>query len=215
MAKQAKTALDSMLNHLLHNVLPAARDYEAAEDELSLAFIQDPGEQQGQQAKRRAAEVAIAIDGLVDRAAKALGLSKGEVRRQVASRCRIDRVPRPECIKRVRAVANAYKHAVLDDETLPITSESDVLATGPGYGVDGYGLGKFSGVEVLVHQKNGKQRKFLADVSWSIAGWFQFLADQGAVLPLQEYVVCNRIVKAGRAKRKASRARRKTIGGDE
>jgi hypothetical protein len=165
MAKQAKTALDSVLNHLLHNVLPAARDYEAAEDELSLAFNQNPDptswEQQGQHAKRRAAEVAIAIDGLVDRTAKALGLSKGKVRRQVAS----DGFPRPECIERVRAVANAYKHAVLDDETLPITSESDVLATGPGYGVDGYGLGKISGVEVLVHQKNGKQRKFLADVS--------------------------------------------------
>ena len=138
MAKQAKTALDSVLNHLLHNVLPAARDYEAAEDELSLAFNQNPDpmswEQQGQHAKRRAAEVAIAIDGLVDRTAKALGLSTGKVRRQVASHCRIDGFPRPECIERVRAVANAYKHAVLDHEMLPITSESDVLATGPGYG---------------------------------------------------------------------------------
>ena len=57
MAKQAKTALDGVLNHLLHNVLPAARDYEAAEDVLSLAFKQNPDptswEQQGQQAKSR------------------------------------------------------------------------------------------------------------------------------------------------------------------
>jgi hypothetical protein len=198
--------LDSVLNHLLHNVLPAARDYEAAEEQLSLAFKQNPDptswEQPGQQAKRRAAEVAIAIDGLVDRAAEALGLSKEKIREQVANRCSIVGVsiPRPECIGRIRAVANAYKHAVLRDKTLPITSENDVLATGRGYGVDGYGLGKMSGVEVLVHQKDGKTRIFLADVQWSIAGWFQFLADQKVVLPPQEYVVYKRIVKAGQAK---------------
>jgi hypothetical protein len=78
----------------------------------------------------------------------------------------------------------------------PITSESDVLATGAGFGIDGYGVGKFSGVEVLVNQKDGAVRKFLGDVPWSIAGWFRFLADQGVTLPLEEFVVCGLVVKA-------------------
>ena len=60
-----------------------------------------------------------------------------------------------------------------------------------------YGLGKMSGVEVLVHHTNRETRKFLADVPWSVAGWFQFLADHGAVLPPQECVIGKWIVKAG------------------
>jgi len=45
-----------------------------------------------------------------------------------------------QCVQALLAPLNA-KH--------PITSESDVLATGAGFGIDGYGVGKFSGVEVL------------------------------------------------------------------
>jgi len=189
------TMLAEALNHLLNNVLPAARDYERAEEELSAAFARNAEPQswitEGQQAKRRAAEVAIAIDGLADRAAPALGLTPDEVRRKVGQRCILDTAHRPGCIDRVCAVANAYKHAGPLRTKHPITSESDVLATGAGYGVDAFGAGKFSGVEVLVNQKDGTVRKFLADVPWAVAGWFRFLADHGAAIPSEDYVLCS------------------------
>ena len=178
--------LTNTLDHLMTNVLPAARDYKQAENELSRAFDRnaDPStwQREGQQAKRRAAEVAIAIDGLADRAASALGLTPEIVRRQVGGYCSIDGVKRDGCIERVCAVANAYKHSGPLNAKHPISSESDVLATGAGYGIDGYGVGKYSGVEVLMNQKDGTVRKFLGDVPWAIAGWFQFLAGQGVAL---------------------------------
>jgi len=181
-------------------VLPAARDYERAEHDLSAAFARDADPQswiaEGQQAKRRAAEVAIAIDGLADRAAAALRLTPDEVRTRVGQRCILGTAHRAGCIDRVCAVANAYKHAGPLRSKHPIESESDVLATGAGYGIDAFGVGKCSGVEVLVNQRDGTIRKSLADVPWSIAGWFQFLADSGAVIPVQDYVVCNMRVHA-------------------
>ncbi|MFZ1010638.1 MAG: hypothetical protein WAN65_27615, partial [Candidatus Sulfotelmatobacter sp.] len=63
------------------------------------------------------------------------------------------------------AVANAYKHDKLHDPKHPIRSDDDVLVVGAGYGIDGFGLGKFGGIEVIVHQTNGEQRKFLAWIS--------------------------------------------------
>jgi hypothetical protein len=96
----------------------------------------------------------------------------------------------------VCAVANAYKHAGPLRGKHPIASEADILATGAGYGIDGYGIGKFGGVEVLVTERDGTVRKFLGDVPWAVAGWFQFLAAQGAVLPRDEYRVCGLCVKS-------------------
>ena len=193
--------LSETFNHLLNNVLPAAHDYERAEGDLTAAFARDGDPQswivEGQQAKRRAAEVAIAIDGLADRAASALGLTPDEVRTRVGQCCIVGTAHRAGCIDRVCAVANAYKHAGPLRAKHPIASESDVLATGAGYGIDAFGVGKYSGVEVLVNQRDGTVRKFLADVPWSIAGWFQFLTDQGAAIPAQDYIVCNLRVHAG------------------
>jgi hypothetical protein len=202
--------LTNTLAHLLNNVIPAARDYEQAEHELTRAFARkaDPKSwaEEGQRAKRRAAEVAIAIDSLADRAASALGLTPDEVRTQVAHRCVIDGTTRPGCIDRVCAVANAYKHAGPLRAKYPINSESDVLATGAGYGIDGYGVGKFSGVEVLVNQKDGTTRKFLGDVPWSIAGWFRFLADHGSPAPATGCIVCGLEVNPGSAAHSAQGA---------
>ena len=193
--------LTDTLNHLLNNVLPAARDYQQAERELSAAFARNNDPQswttEGQQAKRRAAEVAIAIDGVADRAASALGLPPDQVRAQVGPYCVIGTARRMGCIERVCAVANAYKHAGPLRAKHPINSESDVLVTGAGYGIDAFGVGKFSGIEVLVTQKNGEVRKFLGDVPWAIAGWFSFLADYGGALPPEDFVVCNLLVHAG------------------
>jgi hypothetical protein len=199
--------LTNTLTHLLNNVIPAARDYEQAEDELTRALARnaDPNSwaEEGQRARRRAAEVAIAIDGLVDRAASALSLTPDEVRAQVAHGCVIGGTARPGCIDRVCAVANAYKHAGPLRAKHPINSESDVLTTGAGYGIDGHGIGKLSGVEVLVNQKDGTTRKFLGDLPWSIAGWFRFLADHGAPIPATGCIVCGLEVYAGSAAHKA------------
>jgi hypothetical protein len=192
--------LNSAFNHLLANVIPAAEDYARAETELSAAYDEnaDPShwEMAGRHAKRRAAEVALAIDGLADRAANDLGIAPDDVRNAVAPLCVIDGTARPGSIERVCAVANAYKHAGPLRNKHPIASESDILAAGAGFGIDGYSVGKHSGVEVLVTERNGTVRKFLGDVPWAIAGWFQFLAGQGAVLSPDEHRVCGRWVKA-------------------
>lgn len=186
--------LKDALRHFLENVLPAADDYERAEKGLSRAFKQNDDPQswaaEGQHAKRRAAEAAIAIDGLADRAAATFGLTPDDVRSLVAALCAINGTPRGGTIERVCAVANAYKHAGPLRAKHPIHSESDVLATGAGFGLDAYGVGKFSGVEVLVNQKDGTVRKFLGDVPWAIAGWLQFLADHGSPAPAGDYIIC-------------------------
>ncbi|MEY9185783.1 hypothetical protein ABIG06_007338 [Bradyrhizobium sp. USDA 326] len=191
--------LKSALNHLLTNVIPAAQDYHRAETELSAAFDQNSEPAHwtvaGQHAKRRAAEVALAIDGLADRAASDLGISPEEVRKAVAALCVIDGAARPGSIERVCAVANAYKHAGPLRGKHPIASESDILAAGAGFGIDGYGIGKFGGVEILVTDRDGTVRKFLGDVPWAIAGWFRFLVGRAA-LPREEYRVCGLCVKA-------------------
>ena len=182
--------LDSVVDHLIHNVLPSATDYDVAEDGLSRAIATNltpaAWESAARLAKRRAAELAIAIDGLTDRCAGALGLSKTSVRASVAGYCS----SRHDCIERVRGVANAYKHANLTDPTLPITSENDVLVVALGYGVEGYGVGKFDGYEVVVRDKAGEPWKFLGDAPAAISGWFRFLQSQGAMLPSSPIKVC-------------------------
>ena len=100
--------------------------------------------------------------------------------------------PRLESLNRVRGVANAYKHANLDDPTLPISSESDVLVVGSGYGLDGYGVGKYSGIEVIVRDKEGVSWKFLGDVPVALAAWFRFLSGEGATFPSGPYQMCDR-----------------------
>jgi hypothetical protein len=133
----------------------------------------------------------VAIDGLADRAAQALGCTPNAVRQKVAPLCAIAGTVRQGCVERVCAVANAYKHDVLSDPKHPIRSDADVLVVGAGYGIDGYGLGKYGGIEVMVHQTDGEQRKFLADVPYAIAGWFAFLMEQGAPLPCDRITVCS------------------------
>jgi len=189
--------LDVAVDHLIHNVLPAAADYEAAENALSLAYAEDPTPDRWEAAarltKRRAAELAIAIDGLTDRSEIDLGGTKGQIRNLVAALCNWPGTSagRPDCLERVRGVANAYKHANLNDPNLPISSEADVLVVSTGFGVDAYGAGKFGGVEVILRDKAGTSWKFLADAPVALVGWFRFLQAQGAALPSGPYKVCN------------------------
>ena len=79
------------LEHLISNVLPAAADYADAERELTVAYnannAQAEWEAAGRRVKRRAAELAIAIDGLTDRLSGEIGLSKATIRRGTSALC--------------------------------------------------------------------------------------------------------------------------------
>lgn len=182
--------LDNAVDHLIHNVLPSAVDYDAAEAALSQAHAADATpsawEPAGRLAKRRAAELAIAIDGLTDRCERDFGRSTKSIRASVAVYCSF----RPDCIERVRGIANAYKHSDLSDASLPISSERDVLVVALGWGIEGYGVGKYGGYEVVIKDKTGKSWKFLGDAPAAIAGWFCFLEHKGAILPSGKYHVC-------------------------
>jgi hypothetical protein len=116
------------------------------------------------------------------------------VRSRVAALCILGGVHRDGALERVSGAANAYKHGQLNDKRHPITSDGDILAVGAGFGVDGFGIGKFGGVEVMLMLKDGTQRKFLGDVPYSIAGWLSFLKSNGATLPHPPIVVCARDV---------------------
>jgi hypothetical protein len=189
--------LDRTVNHLIRYVLPAAAEYDTAETALATAFradqIQAAWEPAGWNAKRRAADLAIAIDGLTDRCAKELGLPKPAIRSAVAKLCLYPgtNFDRADCMERIRGVANAYKHAELNDPTLPIASDKDVLAIGSDYGMETYGVGQYGGVpEVMVRDKNGGKWKFLGDAPTAVAAWMQFLSGHGVTFPAGPYTVC-------------------------
>jgi hypothetical protein len=188
--------LDDAVDHLIHYVLPAAADYNAAEQALSDAYRADPTpagwEAAARTAKRRAAELAIAIDGLTDRCMVELGLSNTAIRQAIAVLCFWPGTTnlRVGAHDRVRGVANAYKHQNLRDQTLPISSDADILVVGAGWGIDGFGVGKHGGVEVLVQERGGNIRKFLGDAPTAISAWFAYLAANGATLPAGPYVIC-------------------------
>lgn len=91
-------------------------------------------------------------------------------------------------------MATVYKHKIASDPTLSVDSDDDVLVVGLGYGLDGYGVGKFGGVEVLVRERSGEMHKFLGDVPVAIYAWFQLLRLRGAELPSQTYSVCGKQV---------------------
>jgi hypothetical protein len=182
--------------HLFDSVLPAAAEYFAAEQLLSAAYEANGRdlnrcEVEAKRAKRLAANVAVALDGLADRAAKELNLAIDMVRNQVQPLCRLGTSERLGCIMRVRAVADAYKHDQLTNPAHAITSNDDILIVAPGYGIDGYGVGKFGGVELVVDQHNGDRRKFLGDVPAAVRGWLSYMALNGVSILAAEITVCN------------------------
>ena len=113
--------LEDAADHLLHNVIAAAADYEAAERDLTSAYLADATpaawETEARTAKRRAAELAIAIDGLADRCTSELGLSLTVIRSQVSALCLWpgSGAPRTGALARVMGVANVYKHQNLSN----------------------------------------------------------------------------------------------------
>jgi len=174
-------------------VLPAAADYEAAEDALTQAHRDSPNpelqQKAGELAIRRACEVAVAIDALIDRAALELNIRIPDMRARIDPLCAIETYLRDGAIVRVSGAANAYKHGNLDANRHPISSDGDVLATSAGYGIDGYGLGKYAGIEVILTLKGGEQRKFIPDVQYAIAGWLRLLKIEGTPLPAAPIMV--------------------------
>jgi hypothetical protein len=183
------------VDHLVHNVIPAAADYAAAEDQLSRAYAADRSEDawqaEARAAIRQAANLAIAIDGLPERCTAEIGRSKTQVRTDIAALCLWpgSQYLREGCIERIQGVANAYKHDTLR-ASHPIASLNDVLAVTLGYGLDAYGVGKFSGIEVVVKDKSGQQWKFLGDAPVAIGAWVKFLSAHRATLPPGHVDVC-------------------------
>jgi hypothetical protein len=184
--------LTNTLNHLMTNVLPAAAEYQAAEDALSRAHGAGTWDEEATTAKRKAAELAVAIDGLSDRASLEGMGTLDNIRAGVSELCVWpgSSSVRQEAFERVHGVANAYKHSKLNKPTHVINSFDDVLAVGLGYGLDGYGVGKYGGVEVLVRDKSGTSWKFLGDAPVVVSAWFHFLGNSGAALPSGPYHVC-------------------------
>jgi hypothetical protein len=189
------------VDHLINDVLLAANEYDTAERALTIVWCKTKDlvqcDAEAREAKRRAAQVAIAIDGLADRAKGELGIGIDQVRIEVATMCEINGTKRNGCLDRVRGVANAYKHHILDDSRLPILTNDDVLAAGLGWGLEGYGVGKASHPEIIVNEKGGERRKFLGDVPWAIAGWFRYLKNHRATIPPTRYDVCGLRVDGG------------------
>lgn len=179
-----------VVSHLMKHVLPAAADYEAAEAELSSAFAADNGEAawklQGEAALRHAANLAVAIDGLTDRAEKPMERTKPAIRREIELLC----TARPGSHDRVRGVAVAYKHQTVADSTIPVKSEDDILTVAVAYGMDAYGVGKFGGPEVVVRDREGTKWKFLGDIPVAVRAWFFFLDREGAPLPRGAVNIC-------------------------
>ena len=175
--------------HFIDHAIPAAQDYWDSELSLSSAIEQgdaDEIERARKTVVRMAANVAIAIDGLTDRAARELNQTKSQIRAAVTLLCNYPGgVPRTGAFGRVRGVANAYKHADLHDPTLPITTDNDILTVGLGYGLDGWGVGKMGGEEVIVQETDGTKYKFLGDVPTVLCGWANYIKTSGGALPSQ------------------------------
>lgn len=183
----------STKHHLLTDVLKAVADYEIAELSLSKGYSQtQPAElwqPLAEEAKRRAAQAAVSIDGLVDRFALEFGISKTGTRIRIEEYCSKNLL-RPGALGRIAAVANAYKHLRLDDERHPIKSWNDVLVVGAGFGEDQFGVGKLGGVEVLIKaSETGETFKFLGDVPSVLQAFVWLLQTQKQKCPEIEAVL--------------------------
>lgn len=179
--------LERTIAHFIDHAVPSAHDYWEAEAELSAAYEsneQDKISSAELRAIRMAANASIAIDGLSDRIMEEQGVSKRDLRKILEPLCQYPSGEvRDGALERVRAVANAYKHAELDDPTLPITSDADIITVGLGWGLDAYGIGKMGGVEVIVCQTDGVKFKFLGDIPCVLRGWATYLRTHGTTLP--------------------------------
>jgi hypothetical protein len=93
----------------LNNVLEAAIEYQKAEEALTLAHQAGKWDGEAKTAKRKAGELAVAIDGLTDRAHLEFKATKGNIRADVSLLCFWpgSTTSRHEAFERVHAVADA------------------------------------------------------------------------------------------------------------
>jgi hypothetical protein len=114
---------------LLTHVLETAAEYESAEVYLRKAYESGDWNAQATTAKRKAAELAVAIDGLADRVQNDIGIPLDKIRADVSALCfwHGGNAVRAHSFERVHGVANAYKHSELSKKTRVINSFDDVL----------------------------------------------------------------------------------------
>ena len=178
-------------NHLSDFVMPAGLEYEQAESALTTAFAVDSSPDHWKAAalttKRKAAEFAIAIDGLSDRFSQERNFPLCKVRSDLINLCTV----RSGACERIWAVANAYKHSKLTDPRHPINSIGDVFVVGLGYGLHGWGVEKYSGVETLIQEKTGTKYKFLGDAPQVLRAWLLYLRHNGLAVSDTPMFCCN------------------------
>lgn len=173
------------LEQLIEVVLPAADEYFSAEEAASDAAG-------GAVALRKAIALCVPMTKLIEIASSEFHLEPAKVRSLVQAECHFPGgADRPGCIERIRAVAAAARHPELSDQSLPITSEDDVIFHGAGWGIDGFGVGKYGGLETLIREKGGQVFKFLGDVPCAVQGWSSFLSKQAVAMPGVVHKVCN------------------------
>ena len=121
--------LTATLDHLINYVLPAAMEYELAERNLSQAEMAGAWNSEAILAKRKASELAVAVDGLADRANAELGGDIKILRSEISALCFWPGTEfrRDNAFERVFSVANAYKHFRLKDARNVVHSFDDVL----------------------------------------------------------------------------------------
>jgi hypothetical protein len=197
--------LESVVDHLIRDVLADAAEYDKAETVLSRAFAADPRpigwESAARDAWRKACHLAIGIEGLNERAAIDLGRGIRHIRLDIRARCQSPGgSPRPISAALIRAVADAYKHQDLSKFPYPIASDRDTVVVLPDFGVQDFGAGDFRAgksngdPEVVIRDTAGRKWKFMSEAPIVVAAWFRFLADHGAALPCLPYTVCNVLV---------------------
>lgn len=174
------------LGHLIDYVLPAASEYDAAEASLSEAYVTGIWASAAKKAMRKAAEAAVAIDGLRDRAQHEFQIDKKAIWKDIGLLCS----PREGAPRRAYSVANAYRHSMVNRKGNVIASFEDLLTVSSGYGTEAYGVGKRGFVEVFIKDANGQLWKYLGDVPTVVAAWFRFLNHRNVVLPTETYRVC-------------------------
>lgn len=149
--------------------------YDRAEIILSRATTEvgfDKNSDTAIQACSAAFDFAVALDGLADRLAHERSLpSRAAALAEVRPLCRFVTTPRPEALDRNTGIAVAYKHYRVSDPKLPVSGLADILCVALGYGLDGFGVGKVSGPEVIVWDRSGTGWKYLGDAVAVLAGW--------------------------------------------
>jgi len=180
------------VHYLEREVLSAAADYAAVEGDLDFAFTPADQIDLRRLVKRRAYELAVAINGLTKCAADELGIPVAAVRQQVADFCAWpDGTLRDGCFGRVQKAADVFESFNLTDPSLLIDSDSDILVVTCGHDVDRRVVWRDNKEKVLFRNGGSAIWKFAGDAVITLRGWYRYLHIQGAALPPLPAEICN------------------------